>query len=61
MRVRVRVAVALEPAAHLRALGVPEDEAASRVLLDGEEVEVLADLAVVAPLRLLVRVRVRVG
>mmetsp|Transcript_16868 Transcript_16868/g.41828 ORF Transcript_16868/g.41828 Transcript_16868/m.41828 type:complete len:320 (+) Transcript_16868:702-1661(+) len=45
--------VSLEQAAHLRALGVPEDEAASRVLLDGEEVEVLADLAVVAPLRLL--------
>ena len=43
----------LDHVAHARSLGVPEHEAAAHLLLlDGEQVEFLANLAVVAPRRL---------
>lgn len=47
-----RAHVVFHPHPHARALRVPEDEAAARVLLDREEVELLADLPMVAPRRL---------
>mmetsp|Transcript_242 Transcript_242/g.520 ORF Transcript_242/g.520 Transcript_242/m.520 type:complete len:650 (-) Transcript_242:126-2075(-) len=44
--------VLLHQVAHRRALGVPEDQPSARRLLDGEEVELLAESAVVSPPRL---------
>jgi hypothetical protein len=52
--------VGLDHVAHDRAVGVPKHEAAAgALLLDGEQVELSAELAVVAPRRLLAQVLVR--
>ena len=50
----------LDDVAHDRALGMPEDETAAGLLLDRKEIELGAELAMVAPLRFFEACEVRV-
>ena len=49
----------LDDAADDRALGMPEDETAAGLFLDREEIELGAELAMVAPLRFFERAEIR--